>query len=625
MSLKGYRRQCFLMVVLLIFSFGVFMAVPAMSAAPAKKAASKVKTPLPAKKSAARKPAKPEVIKEEVRSAFSLEGEAFNRIKSDDRLSESDAERYAHIFAFQDVGDFKKANESIKKLEDHRLMGNVLYQRYVSPDYKATYRELADWMKSYGDHAGAARIHALAQNRRPKKSTDRLAEPRQGKGMSGYHDYDSGQIAQPYMASQEHTPRERDIMAEISRSLANSPTAALTKLESAESRKLFSDIKYDALRAQIAESYFYNGNVDQAYKLATASSERSGAEIPLAGWIAGLSSWKQGKYAEAAKHFSRTANSPRASAWMAAAGGHWAARAYLRDHQPQKVSAWLRKAAEHPRTFYGIISAKALGMEQSRFNWEMPDLKARLVRALAAIPAGKRALALTDARNAVMAEQELRQVNPGDNKTLQEAMMALAHKSGAPAFEMRLGSGLQDRHGNLYDAALYPEPPWQPEGGFQVDKSLVYAFIRQESKFEAGVNNKSSGAVGLMQLMPATAMALARKYHIRAERALLQEPAVNIRLGQKYLAELLEDDNVQNSLFKLAVAYNAGPGKLSRWEKEVRYGNDPLLFIESIPVSETRSFVEHVLTNYWIYRIKYSLNTDSLERVASGDWPIYVK
>lgn len=583
--------------------------------------------PVPVKKPAHLKGKKSAVPAREGEGASpsSVEGHIFNLISDDERLSEDDAARYAHIFAFQDVGNFKKANEEIDKLEDHRLMGHVLYQRYVSREYKATYNELAGWMAGYADHPGAQKIYAMAQARQPKKGARSLTEPKPSRGVSGYHDYDTGQLAQPYMAAQNHTPRERDIMAEISRSLATSPTWALSRLRSPEAVKIFNDTKYDALRAQISESFFYNGNVDQAYKLSVASSDRSPRDVPLAGWIAGLSAWKLGKYGEAARYFERTAQSPRSSAWMISAGAHWAARSYLRNHQPQKVGYWLRQAAEHPRSFYGIISLKALGMEQSRFNWEIPELTRKHVKALAAIPAGRRALALMDARNSTLAEQELRQINPGDDEILQEAMMALAHKSGVPAFEMRLGSGLKDRHGNLYDAALYPDAPWQPEGGYHVDKALVHAFIRQESKFEANVSNKSSGAVGLMQLMPSTARIVAKNHRIRIDREQLRDPASNIRLGQKYLADLLRDNNVDNNLFKLAVAYNAGPGKLARWEREVKYNNDPLLFIESIPVSETRKFVEHVLTNYWIYRLKYGQDTDSLEKVASGLWPIYVK
>ncbi|MCE9508009.1 MAG: lytic transglycosylase domain-containing protein [Alphaproteobacteria bacterium] len=600
-------------------------AVAAPASSTVKKPAAHKAAPKAQKSKAVRKPPvkKVEAPKPEVLSPFSLDGQVFKRSRGGDRLTDDDAARYAHVFAFQDVGNFRKANEEIKKLKDHRLMGHVLFQRFTGRDYKATYKELADWMKLYSDHPGAQKIYALAQNRHSQKGAPSLTGPRISKGVTGYHDYDTGQLAQPYMADQEYSLRERDIMADISRNLSENPSRALNRLEGAGS--VFNPTKYDALRAQIAESYFYNGNVGQAYKLATASSSRSGKDIPLAGWIAGLSAWKLGKYSEAAEHFERVADSPRASAWMAAGGAHWAARSYLRNHQPQKVSLWLRKAAEHPRSFYGIISAKALGMEQSRFTWEIPELGSGLVEILAEIPSGRRALALMDARRPILAEQELRQINPGDDGTLQEAMMALAHESGAPAFEMRLGSGLKNRSGGLYDAALYPDAPWQPEGGYHVDKALVHAFIRQESKFDAVASNKSSGAMGIMQLMPSTAMLMARKYNIKVDKDRLQEPAVNIRLGQKYLADMLQEGSVQNNLFKLAVAYNAGPGKLSRWEREVHYGNDPLLFIESIPVSETRIFVERVLTNYWIYRIKYGQNTDSLENVAAGEWPLYAK
>ncbi len=581
----------------------------------------------PAHKSA-RKPAhKAEVSKAEKpveRSPDSLEGEAFNRVSKDERLDEDDAALYARIFAFQDVGDFKKANKAIHELSDHRLMGHVLYQRYASRDYKATYTELAEWMRAYADHPGAQKIYDLALTRKPKKNAVSLAAPRPGHGMTGYHDYDSGQLAQPYMADQEYSRREKDIMKAISGSLSESPTAARRRLESPEAKDLFDDTKYDALQAQVAESYFYNDKVNPAYALAAASSSRSGTEIPRAGWIAGLSAWKEGKYDEAAKHFESAATSPRASAWMASAGAYWAARSYIRNHQPQNVRHWLEKAADYPRSFYGIIAVKALGMEQTRFNWKMPELNDKLAQALAAIPAGKRALALMDAEHPELAEQELRQINPGSDATMQEAMMAFAHKAGIPAFEIRLGSGLQDAKGKLYDAALYPDAPWYPEGGYQVDKSLVYAFIRQESKFDAAVANRSSGAVGLMQLLPSTAMNMARAGGIKIDKEHLQDPAVNLRLGQKYLMKLLQDGGVQNNLFKLAVAYNAGPGKLSRWEKTVSYDDDPLLFIESIPVAETRLFVERVLTNYWIYRLKYNQNTDSLENVASGEWPVYV-
>ena len=74
-------------------------------------------------------------------------------------------------------------------------------------------------------------------------------------------------------------------------------------------------------------------------------------------------------------------------------------------------------------------------------------------------------------------------------------------------------------------------------------------------------------------------------------------------------------------MFSLAIAYNAGPGKLSRWKKEIAI-KDPLLFIELIPSSETRAFVERVLTNYWIYQMQMGIEPTTLLKVAEGHWPV---
>ncbi|MEM6851313.1 MAG: hypothetical protein AAF527_06280, partial [Pseudomonadota bacterium] len=78
------------------------------------------------------------------------------------------------------------------------------------------------------------------------------------------------------------------------------------------------------------------------------------------------------------------------------------------------------------------------------------------------------------------------------------------------------------------------------------------------------------------------------------------------------------------NLFKVAVAYNGGPGNLNRWSREMPVRDDPLLFIESVPNFESRAYVEHVLTNLWIYRSRLGEETPTLDAVAAGGWPIYV-
>jgi soluble lytic murein transglycosylase-like protein len=145
--------------------------------------------------------------------------------------------------------------------------------------------------------------------------------------------------------------------------------------------------------------------------------------------------------------------------------------------------------------------------------------------------------------------------------------------------------------------------------------------MRQESQFKRWAKSPD-GARGLMQLMPATAAQVARRKF--AGRAIyeLYEPSLNMDLGQRYLAQLLKHPRVQGDLFRLAVAYNGGPGNLGKWSRRIS-GDDPLLFIESLPTKETRVFIERVLTNLWVYRARLGQPAPSLAAVAAGYWPGY--
>jgi soluble lytic murein transglycosylase-like protein len=131
------------------------------------------------------------------------------------------------------------------------------------------------------------------------------------------------------------------------------------------------------------------------------------------------------------------------------------------------------------------------------------------------------------------------------------------------------------------------------------------------------------GATGLMQIMPATARYIAQKHEIKLGQNALKNPDINVALGQSYLQELLKTPEVSNNLFFLAVAYNAGPGNLAKWQKSVDFKNDPLLFIETIPARETRNYVEQVMASYWIYRALAGKSPASAFAVAQGHWPRY--
>ena len=147
--------------------------------------------------------------------------------------------------------------------------------------------------------------------------------------------------------------------------------------------------------------------------------------------------------------------------------------------------------------------------------------------------------------------------------------------------------------------------------------------MRHESGFNATAISRA-GARGLMQIMPRTASYLTQDGALaRKARDRLYDPEFNLGLGQKYLAYLLDLGTVQGDLSSLLAAYNAGPGNLAKWQRKIAHGDDPLLFIEAIPVRETRNFVRHVLTSYWIYRARLGQDAPSLDAIAAGRWPLY--
>ena len=130
-----------------------------------------------------------------------------------------------------------------------------------------------------------------------------------------------------------------------------------------------------------------------------------------------------------------------------------------------------------------------------------------------------------------------------------------------------------------------------------------------------------------MQLMPRTASYVAddQSYGGKLGRYLLKDPKENLEIGQKYIRQLIEQSAISGDLFSLAIAYNAGPGNLRKWKSQYADVKDPLLFIELIPMSETRGFVERVMRNLWIYRQRMNQPTPSLDNVASGSWARYVQ
>jgi soluble lytic murein transglycosylase len=133
-----------------------------------------------------------------------------------------------------------------------------------------------------------------------------------------------------------------------------------------------------------------------------------------------------------------------------------------------------------------------------------------------------------------------------------------------------------------------------------LDPMLVAGLIRQETIFQSDAVSHA-GAVGLMQVLPSTGRRLARAEKIRYTRAKLFEPEYNLRLGTVYFRDLIR--NTGSTEAALA-AYNAGEDRVTAW-KGSRDFDEPAEFIESIPFTETREYVQIVMRNAEIYRRLY--------------------
>ncbi len=542
-------------------------------------------------------------------------------------LSFDDADRYRRIFALQAAGKWVPADREIQALGDRQLLGSVLAQRYLSRNYRAKYSDLAAWLAAYHDQPDAKAIYALAMKRKPDAAAlpARPAAPQgMGNDIVEARAGDAAEDGKPQGATLRR--RVDALIDEIKSDAQADPRQAELLLGGSEAKKLLGDNEIDELRARIAEGYLAAGETQQA--LAVGAVTRNSAYAPLARWHAGLAAWRLGRLEEARGHFQAVARAHGQSEWMISAAAFWAARVELRSRRPELVNYWLGMAAEYPRTFYGLLARRTLGVD-TYFDFDIDPFTESDARILMGVAVARRALALLQVGERWRAEAELRAMAGRATPPLADALIALADRANMPALSLQLGMLLGDGDGRHHDHALFPVPRWTPQGGFTVDRAFLFALMRQESQFLPNVKS-SAGALGLMQLMPATARSMAQRRGLALHagdrqqlRESLAEPEINIALAQEYITALTQDDHIKDNLVLLAAAYNCGPGPLPRWQSDPALREDPLLFIESIPLQQTRFYTVHVLANYWIYRQRLGQPTPDLDALAAGQWPTY--
>jgi soluble lytic murein transglycosylase len=375
---------------------------------------------------------------------------------------------------------------------------------------------------------------------------------------------------------------------------------------------LSADARAEAAQ-RVARIYYSIGKDVDARRVAdhwrTGASGEWGSQ---AAWVSGLASWRLGDCNSAARAFREVA-STATQRELSAGGYYWAARAEQSCRRPQAVQGLLKAAAASPESFYGLIARETLGIET-----RIPAATPAQTATVEALPNVRRAVELAAIGERTMAEEMLRHQarigSPADHAALVEvaSRLDLAGAQYWLATNGQSGARVEAAH-------RYPMPRWTPLRGWRVDRALAFAHIIQESNFRSSAVSPV-GAVGLMQLMPATASSLAKSNGFGSSQLNLHDPTQNLEFGQSYIEQMSVSRVTAGQLPRVIASYNAGPAPVGRWAALPGQG-DPILWIESIPYWETRYYVPAVLRNLWVYKGLAQREPASLKAIAQHRWP----
>jgi soluble lytic murein transglycosylase-like protein len=371
------------------------------------------------------------------------------------------------------------------------------------------------------------------------------------------------------------------------------------------------------LRQRLAWSYYISGRTADARRMANgAAQDGSGGFLAPAWWVSGLAAWREKDWPGAGYAFAMTA--ARADdADMRSAGYFWAARSAMAERKPEKVNALLRAAARDGETFYGMLARETLGIGPDPALRREPLTTADMAE-IGSRPNARNAIILSALGRTTAADEVLKREAEIAGDAHYGALVHLASALSLPTTQLWLAQRSPDgRAGKAY--MRYPSPNWTPVNGWQVEKALVYAHTLQESRFRTNAVSLA-GARGAMQVRPGTAAELASAHGLAYSSDQLDDPAMNLALGQLYLKKLAGMSATGGLLPKVIAAYNAGPTPIDRWNVAVRDEGDPLLFVESVPYYETRAYLNAVLRNYWIYQIDETGRSPALSAMAQGMW-----
>lgn len=348
-----------------------------------------------------------------------------------------------------------------------------------------------------------------------------------------------------------------------------------------------------------------DGHFSEAYRLAKNHHLKNGSGFIEGEWLAG---WIALRFLNDTKvaygHFTELFRKAKYPISLSR-GAYWAGRAAEKQNDKKHARFWYSTAALYPITYYGQLAAATLKKKAIEIP-PNPHVTAEKKLAFNSHAMVKVVKVMADAGLQDLMRSFIRKLNTmAETPGWRSEVAGLARAGGRPDLAIRTAKIAYRQGANLIEDG-FPLLPTKTASDLEL--SLIHAVIRQESAF----NKKAishAGARGLMQLMPYTAKRVAKRKSLPyVRRNLTEDTDYNLSLGTAYLGELVKEFN--GSYILALSAYNAGPARAKRWLK--KYGDprdlsvDAIDWVELIPFSETRNYVQRVMENLHVYRHRLS-------------------
>jgi soluble lytic murein transglycosylase len=473
-------------------------------------------------------------------------------------------------------GEIRKEFPAALRAQDHRFRAARLF-----------YKE---------QHAASLRIAALAGEEESALAKARSAVAREQASDKLMEAVPKAARADPsYLFARVQKLRREGKLADAAAALEEAPR---------EPERLVDGDAWWTERRMLARKSLDAGESERAYKVAAghgarSSEDRIEAEFH-AGWIALRF---RNDPAAALPHFAAAGDIARTPISQARAL-YWQGRALEAQGDSPRAAALYKRAAEHSSAYYGQLARARLGHSDQPVRRALAvaqgDARLASVRAVEAFESiGEKDLAFRLTSDLARQLQVPAQI---------AALARVAARGRDARATLAVGKLAAQRGVALDDAAfpMFGVPEFEPLAR-SAEAAVVYAIARQESAFQADARSQA-GAKGLMQMLASTARRTAQRAGVPfEEERLISDPAFNARLGAAHLAELM-DEHGQSLLLTFA-AYNAGGHRVKQWI--AAYGDprkpevDPIDWVERIPFTETRNYVQRVVENLGVYRARF--------------------